>query len=313
MWDFAGTLGTKQGRRFGFQLALFRVGLAPDAPQRASAWATNQIYRGQFALTDVARGRFHSFERFSRAALELSGATTSPARVWLENWVAEIPPESGPPDFRLRLSEGDLRLDVSLRSAKPAVLASGDDPLGDEGGAPFHFYWMTRLLVRGTLQIGAETFDVEGLAWLDRAWGSLPSPQGQVAWNRFALQLDDGREILCIQLRRRDGSAEPRTVAVLVERDGTARRFGRHDVLLEALGEWASPDDGTRYPARWRLRIPAEAIELDIDPYVADQEADHALRHWRGAVRITGNAGGKPLGGNGHVELTGYAPRGGAI
>ncbi len=73
-WYFTGNLEDATGRHFGYQLTFFRIAMAPRAPQRASAWATRQVYMAHFALTDAAGKKFHNFERFSRAAVGLAGA-----------------------------------------------------------------------------------------------------------------------------------------------------------------------------------------------------------------------------------------------
>jgi predicted secreted hydrolase len=46
-----------------------------------------------------------------------------------------------------------------------------------------------------------------------------------------------------------------------------------------------------------------------VTPRVADQELDLAVRYWEGAVRVEGTADGRPVGGEGYVELVGYAAR----
>ncbi|HMR04084.1 MAG TPA: lipocalin-like domain-containing protein, partial [Candidatus Competibacter phosphatis] len=53
-WYVTGNLTDASGREFGYQLTLFRIALAPIAPVVDSAWRTNQIYMGHFALSDVA-------------------------------------------------------------------------------------------------------------------------------------------------------------------------------------------------------------------------------------------------------------------
>jgi len=73
------------------------------------------------------------------------------------------------------------------------------------------------------------------------------------------------------------------------------------------LGHWASPRDGTRYPSRWRFRVPSEQLDLEIAPYLADQELDVAVRYWEGAVRVRAIGSGAAVAGSGYVELTGYA------
>lgn len=304
-WYFTGHLVNPQGRRFGFQLAFFRLALAPEPPEIASAWATNQLYRAHLALTEVTSGRFHAFERFSRGALGLSGSKSSPVRVWLENWLIEVETDNeGKTRFRLQARQGDIGIDLNLQGIKSMVLPEANRPFA--GGA-FHYYLLSRMAAQGTVTVQDTLFDVEGYAWLDRAWGEVPLPRGQIALNRFVLQLDDYREILCFQLRRRDGSRMPIATGLLVEGDGTTQGLGRREVIIEELGEWVSSRDGIRYPARWRLRVPAEAIDLEIEPYVADQEMVFSVRYWSGAVRVRGTAGRQPVRGDGYVELTGYA------
>src|SRR5215510_2979845 len=76
-WYYTGNLATAEGRRFGFQLTFFRSALAPEMPERGSAWATRQAWLAHFAVSDVDGG-FHSFERWSRGALGLAGVQTAP-------------------------------------------------------------------------------------------------------------------------------------------------------------------------------------------------------------------------------------------
>ena len=73
--------------------------------------------------------------------------------------------------------------------------------------------------------------------------------------------------------------------------------------MIEPIATWTSPRSGAVYPARWRLTVPSESIELEVRPVLADQELDLAFRYWEGAVDVTGTAAGR-----GYVELTGYGP-----
>ena len=73
-WYLTGNLFTGDGRRFGYQFTLFRIGLQAGAPARDSAWRSNQVYMGHIAITDVSGGRHYSAERLARAALGLAGA-----------------------------------------------------------------------------------------------------------------------------------------------------------------------------------------------------------------------------------------------
>jgi predicted secreted hydrolase len=107
-------------------------------------------------------------------------------------------------------------------------------------------------------------------------------------------------------LRRKDGGTDPWSRGALVAADGTARTLDPSDVELQALSTWQSPT-GASYPAKWRLQVPGEALDLEITPRVANQELAVTVRYWEGAVKVQGESHGKPTGGHGFVEMTGYA------
>jgi predicted secreted hydrolase len=157
----------------------------------------------------------------------------------------------------------------------------------------------------GSVQVGGATFRVSGLSWMDREWGTSALATDQVGWDWFALQLSDGRELMFYRLRRRDGSADPFSAGTLVAEDGSAARLASPEVHMEVLDRWRSPS-GTRYPSRWRLSVPGKALDLEIVPYLSGQELDLSVRYWEGAVRVRGMAAGKPVRGEGYVELVGY-------
>jgi predicted secreted hydrolase len=83
-WYMTGNLDATDGRRFGFELTFFRFALAPELPESESAWRTNQVYVAHLALTDADGQQFFVAERFSRGALGLAGARSSPLRVWID-------------------------------------------------------------------------------------------------------------------------------------------------------------------------------------------------------------------------------------
>lgn len=303
-WYYTGNLKTPAGRHVGFQLTFFRVALAPAAEPRASAWATRQLYVAHFAVTDTAGRRFHAASRVSRAALKLAGADAVPFRVWVEDWSAAGEGAS----TRLRASEADIALDLTVAAGKPVVL-QGDRGLSRKGAEPGNaslYYSLTRMPARGVIRLGAETLEVTGEAWMDREWSTSALGTGVEGWDWFAMQLDDGRELMVYLLRRRDGTVDPFSAGTLVAVDGTAQRLDAGDVRIETLGHWTSPRSGVRYPARWRLSVPPAELRLDIEPRLADQELIVGTRYWEGAVAIAGSAAGRPIAGQGYVELVGY-------
>lgn len=309
-WYYTGNLDTAAGRHFGFQLTFFRTALRARPVARPSAWGATQVYMAHFALTDVGGRRFHAVDRVSREALGLAGATASPFRVWVEDWTAEGQGGAGPA-MRLRAAQDEVAIDLVVESGKPAVL-HGENGLSRKSAEPgnaSYYYSLSRMATRGTIRLGGERHAVTGLSWMDREWSTSALGHDQVGWDWFALQLGDGREVMVYQLRRRDGSVDPASRGTIVRADGGSGGLLPEAIEIEVRAHWASPRDGTRYPARWRLRIPSEALDLEVTPHLADQELDLTVRYWEGAVRVRGTASGVPVEGHGYVELTGYAGR----
>jgi len=296
-------------RRFGFQLTFFRTALASAAmAPRGSAWAARDAYLAHLALSDIEGGRFHARDRSARGALDLAGAVADPFQVWVGDWTAGVHGAARWP-LRLRAGVSDFAIDLALSSGKPPVL-QGEHGLSRKSAEPgnaSYYYSLTRMPVTGTVRLGDRAFSVEGLAWMDREWSTSALGPDQVGWDWFAVQLDDGRELMLYRLRQRDGSVAPESAGTLISVDGTTRALDRDSVEVVVMDHWVSPRGGTRYPALWRVRVPSAAIDIVVRPLLSDQELDLAVRYWEGAVRVDGTADGRAVGGSGYVELVGYA------
>jgi len=314
-WYWTGNLESSSGRRYGYQLTIFRSALQPEFPvDRASAWATRDVYMAHFTLTDVASGRFFSHERISRAALDLAGASASPFRVWILDWSAQGPAESDvATPMRLRAQDERVAIDLELDQGKPPVLQGtrGWSQKGREPGNASYYYSLTRMPTAGSLIAGDERVLVRGESWMDREWSTSALEADQVGWDWVGLQLADGRDLMFFRLRRRDGSSDPMSSGALVDRDGTSRPLTAADVAMEPVGTWKSARSHTSYPASFRIRIPAASLDLKVVPLVSDQELDLTFRYWEGAARVEGSASGELLTGRGYLEMIGYgdAPR----
>ncbi|HVS18586.1 MAG TPA: lipocalin-like domain-containing protein [Planctomycetota bacterium] len=305
-WYVTGHLTNDDGARYGYQVTFFRRALRPDGPARTeSAWESNVLWMGHAALLEVEPARFHALERFEREALGLAGAGGEPLVVRVADWTLE---GTGRDLFPLRARAGDapFALDLTLEPTKPLVLHGRDgwSRKGDEPGNSSYYYSATRLSTRGTLRVGEREFAVTGRSWLDREWSTSVLDEGQVGWDWFALQLDDGRELMLYELRLRDGTPSPWSSGTLVERDGTGRALTRDDFELEVLERWTSPASGAVYPARWRLRVPGEDLALELVPLATDAELRLSIRYWEGPAEVRDFGGNRV--GRAYVELVGY-------
>jgi predicted secreted hydrolase len=309
-WYWIGNLETGDGRRFGYQLTFFRSALTappeipePAPPTESTNWATRQLYMAHLAISDIDGNGLRSFERLSRGAAGLASAQPRPFKVWLDDWSVEAS-ESGEA-WTMRAAEGPIGLELTLESGKPRVL-HGDRGFSRKGSAPgaaSQYYSRTRMPTRGRLQVNGTTLDVAGTSWFDHEWSTSLLAPDEVGWDWLGAQLEDGRELMFFRLRRRDGSSA-RVDGTLVTTDGSSRALDTKGSELEPQGEWTSPESGVTYPAGFRLDLPAEALSLDIEPLLADQELLLSFVYWEGAVAISGSAAGR-----GYLEMTGYGER----
>lgn len=305
-WYFTGNLESQDGRHFGYQLTFFRQGLRPDAPQRESSWATQEVYLAHLGLTDVANNRFYAADQLQRGgSIGLAGASAQPFRVFIKDWSIQGSGETA----TLRAASDGVALDLDVRALKPPTL-QGDRGYSRKGPDPSnasYYFSFTRMETSGTLTVDGQPIAVQGLSWMDREWGTTALGEGVIGWDWFALQLADGRDIMWGRLRRSDGAPDTQySQGTITSATGEVTPLSSDDLQVEALDTWLSPSTGARYPIRWRVRLPQQGLDLTVNAYIPDQELRVGFRYWEGAVAISGTSGGQPVAGSGYVELTGY-------
>lgn len=302
-WYFTGNLIDAAGQRYGFQFTLFRFATEPDE-RPDSDFASDAVWMAHFAVSDVADQRFISGERFARGALGLAGATTD--EWWLRDWTVTRT-EDG---WRLRAQVDDASLDLDLVPLKPVVLQgdSGYSQKGPAKGNASRYYSITRMDADGRLVLDGNAVQVTGSAWLDREWGSSQLGAGIAGWDWFALQFDDGRDLMLYRLRTDAGTASRFSAGVLVEPDGSYRVLGRDDFDFEEIRRWRDRL-GVTWPVAWRVTLPAEDLEFEVRPAFDAQRWYATVGYWEGAVDVIDPASERTLG-RGYLELSGYADSG---
>jgi predicted secreted hydrolase len=108
-------------------------------------------------------------------------------------------------------------------------------------------------------------------------------------------------------LRRADGTVDPFSSGNWIDKNGATHPLARGDFQIASQGTWHSDFSGANYPDKWRVNVPSLGIDLQVTPYLADQEHHLSTVYWEGAVQISGARQGQPVTGSGYVELTGYA------
>lgn len=307
-WYYTGNLEAQAGSRFGYQLTIFRRALLPaeERSERESPWATDQVYMAHFALSDIDSREHHAFERFARGAAGLAGAQSDPFQVWLEDWqVLQVAEDR----YRLTAQQDRIILVLLLEDVKGPILHGdqGYSQKGPQDGNASYYFSQTRLKTSGSLQTANGSFKVSGLSWMDHEFSTSALSPGQIGWDWFSLQLDDGSEIMVYQIRRVDGSIDPFSSGTWISSNGEEVHLEGDQFSINVEDTWHSPNTGADYPAEWRLDIPSLDLSLNITPYMADQEMNVSFNYWEGAVGVNGTSRGSPVSGSGYVEMTGYA------
>jgi predicted secreted hydrolase len=308
-WYYTGHLRSESGRRYGFELTFFRVGVDPDRAGR-NPWELRDLALAHFAITDIDGRKFTYHEKVNRMSPFTAAAASGRLGLFNEGWSAVARPDGS---WRIRAAAGEDALDLVLRSSKPPAVhgADGISVKGSEEGAASHYYSMTRLRAEGTIRAGGTEQRCSGQAWMDHEFSSSVLGPGQEGWDWFSLQLDDGTELMLYQIRNLDGTIDPASSGSFIDRRGRVETLGARDYRIEPLGTWRSPKSGGTYPMGWRITVPKRAIALEVAEEMREQElittSSTGVAYWEGAVSARGMARGGNVSARGYVEMTGYA------
>jgi len=317
-WYFTGQLVAESDstRRFGYQFTFFRVGVTPTPLALASTWAMTDLIMGHLAISDPVSGKHWFAEVVWRANGVLGGFGMSPdPRVAWSRGPAgtsgtwELEWRDGGFAFRAADTRQGISLELATQSGKPLVFQgpNGFSAKAVGNRSASLYYSQTRLATTGTVEVDGERFRVVGESWMDKEFGSNQLGQEQIGWDWFSLRLDDGRDLMVYQLRNSAGEVDYAR-ATVVGPNGRPEYLEASGFELSVTDRWTSPATKTRYPSRWRLRVPGSGLELTVVPEMEAQENVSRLIpnlfYWEGSVRVLGPAG--QLLGRGYVELTGY-------
>jgi predicted secreted hydrolase len=308
-WYYTGHLRADDGRRYGFELTFFRVGVDAE-PARTNAWELRDLALAHFAISDIDGRTFTFYEKVNRMSRFTAAAATGRLDLFNEGWsAAELPDGT----WRIRAAaEGDA-IDLVLRAAKPPAEhgTDGVSVKGPDEGAASHYYSMTRLSADGTIRAGGRAQRCRGQAWMDHEFSTSILGREQEGWDWFSLQLDDGTELMLYQMRNRDGSIDRASSGSFIDPQGRVETLGASEYRIEPVGTWRSPKSGGIYPMGWRISVPGMGIALEVAEEMRDQElvttSSTGVAYWEGAVTARGTLRGAAVSALGYVEMTGYA------
>jgi predicted secreted hydrolase len=321
-WYYTGHLRTDSGRRYGFELTFFRVGVewrtdtpvCPEGKDRqedrqeclSSTWDLHNLAPAHFAITDIDGRDFRYYEKLNRVSPFTAGAAEGRLDVFNESWHATTLADGS---WRIVAQSGKDAIDLVLRSRKPPAI-NGENGVSakaiGEGNAT-HYYSMTRLEANGTI----DNQHCRGLVWMDHEFGSSLLSENQQGWDWFSIVLDNDSELMLYQMRRKDGTPDVTSSGSLIASDGSVIHIRANQMQIKPLAQWRSPKTKGVYPMGWRVIVPSFGIDVTLKPLLRDQElvtsGSTRVTYWEGAVDVNGTFNGNAVGGEGYVEMTGYA------
>lgn len=274
-WYYNGHLRAADGHEYSFHYVFFVVNSAVGYTVAHAALTDHQTLK-RWALQRETTGN-PSFGTQARFNFVLS------------DWAMT---GSGGNDV-LRLKARDFSFDLKLESPAPAVLQGGTGLLDFRQGGTSYYYSRPRMQAAGVLSVRGKPIAVTGESWFDHQWGDFHPPS--LSWTWFALQLDDGADIMLYQLS--DASATLPMFSGTYTRHGRTEVLQEPDVTLTPTETWTSPATAIAYPLAWRLQIPKHHLDLRMVPVMQNAEVDarqttHTI-YWEGAMRIAGSHTGR--------------------
>ncbi|HSK74770.1 MAG TPA: lipocalin family protein [Pyrinomonadaceae bacterium] len=311
-WYYTGHAETASGNRFGFELVFFKRRTDLDkfslVPLRLFG---NPIYFAHFAVTDYQKKEFRYAHRKSANGWFDYPASASETHFHLRLGDWSLRESHGSHVLRASINN-DLTFEATLKPAKPVVLngkAKDGVSFKDEGEASRYFSY-TRMEMEGDIVWHGETEHFNGSAWMDREFGTWTPTENQKGWDWFSVQLDNGSELMCYQLRNSSNDVSPSSSGTFVDENGEFTPLSNEDFTIEPTGFWKSPRTKATYPSGWNLKVPKFGLDLVVTPVIEDQELDTRgttmIIYWEGACEVGGKAKEAEVKGRAYVELVGY-------
>lgn len=293
VWDTVMRLPSERGTLW-LRARFLRLAAAPHPPDRTSAWAANEFLRAELTFYAGGSAAWTREVRSSRVALGIAGHSSDPPKLWIDGdsltWTRA---DAAGDRLDLVLRERELQTRLQLTLAPPQVTSADTELLG----GPWTGYLHPHLAVSGEITTADGTRSVLGTGWFTHSWGPLPPVGGQLSFDRWLLQFDQGDALVLLQTRRRDGSAAPSARAIWIASDGGIETLDPRVARIQTVATAVHGPDAwnlTTLDGRTRLKVEATAEATD------DRGADKGPAV---SVRVEGQHDGRTLAGWGIVDV----------
>jgi predicted secreted hydrolase len=298
---------TDEGRRFGYQFTIFRSGVTPGIQNDSSLFSSSSYYTVHIGISDLQNNKFYSFERNTRGMKGLAESAPGENRIYVENneLTFDFSNDATSPKLFITSSNKEFTLNFSLIPEKPVVLHgnNGLSSKSDKPGNASYYYSYTRLKTEGELKHGNESHKLKGNSWMDREWSTSALDKDQKGWDWFALQIDDGTDLMYFRLR----DSQSKTLyqkGTLVKKDGSFKDLSNNDLKITLVS--SVKIRGVEYPSSWKIDLVTQGTSYQVSTSMKDQTHQFRIKYYEGAVDVLKLSGTGDIKGKGYVELTGY-------
>jgi predicted secreted hydrolase len=276
-WYWTGHLSDESGREYGFEHVVFVF-------QVAGAYLATSAH---LALTDIEAQEFRYEVEYLHGELP---------EVLTESFVLEVEDSSAigaDGSDTLQASFSDVSWNLDLEAQGVPMLQHGDGYHDYDAGGYTWYYSRPRIDITGELSIDGDNQAVSGEGWFDHQWGAL-TDISNAGWDWFAMQLEDGREIMLFLT-----SGTDELVGGSIRDGDCVTEIDPSTLVVSGTEEWTSEATGCSYPQRWELQVEGESFVLES--VLEDQEVANSYNtYWEGAARVSGSGTGKA-----YIELAG--------
>ncbi len=310
-WYVTGNLRSVGGRRWGFQITIFRNAILPPGHKGKNRWKVRNLYLLNTAISDIKRDRFLYFRDFARAGPGICGAKTGSMDVWMKTARMTMNKNK----LYLSFKGETFSLQLICLPLLPPVL-NGKNGLSQKGPRPgqaTYYYSLPSLKTCGTIKTQEGSFQVTGISWFDHEFGTSQLAPDQAGWDWVSLHLSDGSHLMVYRIRKTNGNIEPTSSATYIGPNGKPTCLYANQFRFIPLPGGESLVHGILYPLKWKLEIFHLNLKLILSPWMKSQawpgKKEGEIPYWEGAIQAYGRRGKIPVSGEGYLELTGYGKR----
>ncbi|MFG1412001.1 lipocalin family protein [Xanthobacter sp. VTT E-85241] len=205
-------------------------------------------------------------------------------------------------ELRIRAQIKGASIDVTLRAVGHPLYNKGTARF-DMLGMDVYQYSIPTLETTGRLLVDGREFPASGMSWFDRQWQKQPLGPPRGKWTWMDLNLSNGWRISLWDAAGLDGKSD--AWVTVIDESGRHRVAELVPLVDDACDYWVSPQSGSRFPTRWRVKVRALDMDLQVVAKPREQEVRGMHARYEGASSVSGTVRNEKVSGYCYVEMVG--------